>query len=96
MFPHNLSQSLVKKKKKKKIPCNQRQASGFDVAIISAGQVFDYSLLSHRSFMLLQAQSCKSGPAFWVGFGPKVDKNFELNSGLRRAFCLRCTKIQLE
>ena len=28
-----------------------------------------------------------------AGFGPKVDKNFRLNSGLRRAFCFRCTKI---
>ena len=28
----------------------------------------------------------------WFGFGPKVDKNFGLNSGLTRAFCLRCTK----
>ena len=27
------------------------------------------------------------------GFGPKVDENFGLNSGLRCAFCLRCTKI---
>ena len=42
---------------------------------------------------LLFAQSCKSGRAFRVGFGPKVDKNFGLNSGLRRAFCLECTKI---
>ena len=25
--------------------------------------------------------------------GPKADENFGLNSGLRRAFCLRCTKI---
>ena len=37
--------------------------------------------------------SSKSGGAFRVGFGPKVDKNFGLNSGLRRAFCLECTKI---
>ena len=29
-----------------------------------------------------------------VGFGPKVDKNFGFNSGLRRSFCLRCTKIK--
>ena len=27
-----------------------------------------------------------------AGFGPKVDKNVELNSGLRLTFCLRCTK----
>ena len=27
-----------------------------------------------------------------AGFGPKVEKNFGLNSGLRRTFCLRCTK----
>ena len=27
-----------------------------------------------------------------VGFEPKVDKNVGLNSGLRRTFCLRCTK----
>ena len=26
-------------------------------------------------------------------FGPKVDKHFGLNLGLRRAFCLRCPKI---
>ena len=26
------------------------------------------------------------------GFGPKVEKNFGLKSGLRRTFCLRCTK----
>ena len=38
-------------------------------------------------------QSCKSGQAFRVGFGSKVNKNFGLNSGLRRTFCLRCTKI---
>ena len=38
-------------------------------------------------------QSCKLGGAFRVGFGPKVDKNFELNLGLRPTFCLRCTKI---
>ena len=38
-------------------------------------------------------QSCKSGRAFRVGFGLKVDKNFGLNSGLRRTYCLRCTKI---
>ena len=38
--------------------------------------------------------SCKSDRAFRVGFGPKVDKNFGLNSGLSRAFCLRCTKIK--
>ena len=37
--------------------------------------------------------SCKSGRAFQVGFGPKVDKNFGINSGLRRGFCLRCTKM---
>ena len=28
-----------------------------------------------------------------AGFGPKLDKNFGLNSGLRRDFCLRCTKM---
>ena len=38
-------------------------------------------------------QSCKSGRGFRVGFGPKVDKNFGLNLGLRRAFCLKSTKI---
>ena len=31
-------------------------------------------------------QSCKSGRAFRAGFGPKFDKNFGLNSGLRRTF----------
>ena len=30
---------------------------------------------------------------FWVGLGPKVDKNLGLNLGLKRAFCHRCTKI---
>ena len=39
------------------------------------------------------AQSGKSGRAFRVGFGPAVDKNFGLNSALRCAFCLGCTKI---
>ena len=39
-----------------------------------------------------RVRSCKSGRAFRVGFGPKVDKNFGLNSGLRRSFCFRCTK----
>ena len=34
-------------------------------------------------------QSCKSGRLF----GTKVDKNFGLNSGLRRAFFVRCTKV---
>ena len=38
-------------------------------------------------------QCCKSDRAFRVGFGPKVAKNFGLNSGLRCAFCLRYTKI---
>ena len=28
-----------------------------------------------------------------AGFGPEVDKNFGLNSGLRCSFCLRCTKV---
>ena len=28
-----------------------------------------------------------------AGLGPKVDKNFGLKSGLRRAFCLKSTKI---
>ena len=37
--------------------------------------------------------SCKSGRAFRVEFGPKVDKILGLDSGLRRTFCLRCTKI---
>ena len=35
-------------------------------------------------------QSCKSGMAFRVGFGPKVDQNFGLNWNLRRTFCIRC------
>ena len=30
---------------------------------------------------------------FGVGFGPKIDKNFGLNLGLRRTFCLGCTKV---
>ena len=38
-------------------------------------------------------QSCKSGGVFWVGFGPQVDQNFGLNSGLRRAFSLRSREI---
>ena len=38
-------------------------------------------------------QNCKSGRAFRVGFGPKVDKSFGLNSDLRLTFCLSCTKI---
>ena len=29
----------------------------------------------------------------WAGFGLKVDKNSGLDSGLRRTFCLKCTKI---
>ena len=37
-------------------------------------------------------QSCKSAPAFPVGFGPKVDKNFGPNSCLRRAFFLGAQK----
>ena len=45
-----------------------------------------------RRVQVCQDKSCKSGRAFRVGFGPKVGKNFGLNSGLRRAFCLRCTK----
>ena len=40
-----------------------------------------------------QVQSCKSGRAFPIGFGPNVDNNFGANSGLKRTFCLRCTKI---
>ena len=44
-----------------------------------------------KHFQSLWDRSCKSGRAFRVGFGPKVDKNFGLNSGLRRAFCLRCS-----
>ena len=39
------------------------------------------------------AQSCKSGRAFRVGFGHKVDKSFGLNSDMRGTFCLRYTKI---
>ena len=38
-------------------------------------------------------QSGKSGQAFRIRFGPEVDKKFGLNSGLKRAFCLGCTKI---
>ena len=38
-------------------------------------------------------QSCKSGRAFWVEFGPKVDRNFGLDLGRRRTFCRMCTKI---
>ena len=34
-----------------------------------------------------QKKSRKSARAFPVGFGPKVDQNFGLNSGLRRTFC---------
>ena len=53
--------------------------------------------LDQRTFALnnylTSKLSCKSARAFRVGFGRKVDKNFGLNSGLRRAFCLRCTKI---
>ena len=45
------------------------------------------------SILLYVNQSCKSDRAFWVGFGPKVDKNFGFNLGLRHTFCLRCTKI---
>ena len=40
------------------------------------------------------AQSCKSARAFRVGFGPTIDENFGLTSGLRRTFCFRCTKVQ--
>ena len=36
-----------------------------------------------------RARLCGSG----FEFGPKVDKNFGLNSGLRHTFCLWCTKI---
>ena len=55
-------------------------------------------LLSNDYFLiqtLAIIQNCKSGRAFRVefGFGPKVDKNFGLNSGPRHTFCLRCTKI---
>ena len=39
------------------------------------------------------SQSCKTGRAFRVGFGPKVGKNFGHNSGLKRTFCLRCTNL---
>ena len=38
-------------------------------------------------------QNCKSARTFRRGFGPKVDKNVVLSSGLRRTFCFRCTKI---
>ena len=31
-------------------------------------------------------QSSKSGRAYRVGFGPKVDQNFGLNSSLKRTF----------
>ena len=51
------------------------------------------SLFSGLGRTRTRTQSCKSGRAFRVGLGPKVDKNFGLNSGLRRTFCLRCTKI---
>ena len=56
----------------------------------------EFTILSCRNtrriVSLSWLQSFKSGQAFRVGFGPKVDKNFGLNSGLRRTFCLRCTK----
>ena len=51
------------------------------------------SLFSGSGRNRTRTHSCKSGRAFWVGFRPKVDKNFGLNSGLRRTICLRCTKI---
>ena len=44
-------------------------------------------------FNISLAHSCKSGQAFRVGFGHKVDKSFGLNSDLRGTFCLRYTKI---
>ena len=52
-----------------------------------------FFLLFFFFFCCCLLQSCKSGRAFRVGFGPKVDKNFGLNLGLRRIFCLLCTKI---
>ena len=36
--------------------------------------------------------TCTSGRAFRNGFGPRVDKNFGLNSGLRRTFVLGAQK----
>ena len=46
-----------------------------------------------EAMCLTSLQSCKSGRAFRVGFGLKVDKNFGLDLGLRRTFCLRFAKI---
>ena len=54
--------------------------------------IFDEIVTIPRAGRLNVNQSCKSGRAFRVGFGPKVHKNVELNSGLRRTFSLRCTK----
>ena len=46
-----------------------------------------------RSILQNVNQTCKSGQAFRIGFGPKVDKNFGLDLGQRRSFCLRYAKI---
>ena len=41
-------------------------------------------------------QSYKSGRGFCVGLGPKVDKSFGLNLGLRRTFCRWSIKLELK
>ena len=53
----------------------------------------NYKLNKNTKKNIIMLQSCKSGWAFRVSFGPKVDKNFEPKSGLSRAFCFRFTKI---
>ena len=54
---------------------------------------FNAILITFRTFWShVSNQSCKSGRTFRVGFGPQVDKNIGLNSGLRRTFCFRCSK----
>ena len=60
----------------------------------------DKTLYDDYLCLVASNQSCKSGRDFRVGFGPgsgrpavKVDKDFVLSSGRRRAFCLRCTKM---
>ena len=58
--------------------------------LIKSKKIFQnrFHLNTTPLMILITGQSCKSGRAFRVGFGPKVDKNFGLNSGLRRTFGL--------
>ena len=66
------------------------------IKLFMEGKIIEIQNDNKVNVIATSYQSCKSGLASRAefGFGPKVEKNFGLNSGLRRAFCLRCTKIQ--